>query len=62
GEGSGNFTATNFMADMSSKGVSDGLDSYREAKEAREESNVKEATEAGKAKQANAEARFSAVA
>ena len=62
GEGSGNFTATNFMADMSSKGVSDGLDSYREAKEAREDRAVNEANEAGKEKQANAEAQLSVVA
>jgi len=47
GEGSGNFTATNFMADMSSKGVSNGLDSYRNAKEAREEATENQAKQTG---------------
>ena len=47
GEGSGNFTATNFMADMSSKGVSNGLDSYKNAKEAREEATENQAKQTG---------------
>jgi len=47
GEGSGNFTATNFMADMSSKGVSNGLDNYKDAKEAREEATENQAKKTG---------------
>ncbi|MBT7274359.1 MAG: hypothetical protein HN887_05030 [Campylobacteraceae bacterium] len=55
GEGSGNYSAVNFMSDMSGN-VSDGLDSHKDAKEAREA-----ATENG-VKQANAEAELSALA
>ena len=55
GEGSGNFTAVNFMADMSNNS-SEGLDSYRDAKEARE------AAAENQAQQAGAEAHLSEVA
>jgi len=56
GDGSGNFTAVNFMSEMSSKNVNDGLDSYKDAKEARE------AAVENEAKQAGVEADLSALA
>ncbi len=55
GEGSGNFTAVNFMSDMSNN-ASEGLDSYKDAKEARE------AAANNQAQQAGAEAQLSEVA
>jgi len=55
GEGSGNFTAVNFMSDMSNN-ASEGLDSYKDAKEARE------AAAENQAQQAGAEAQLSEVA
>ncbi len=55
GDGSGNFTAVNFMSDMSNN-ASEGLDSYKDAKEARE------AAAENQAQQAGAEAKLSEVA
>ena len=55
GDGSGNYSAVNFMSDMSNNS-SEGLDSYKDAKEAREESGIEQA------RQAKAEAEFSTLA
>ncbi len=66
GDGSGNFSAVNFMSDMSNN-VGSGLDMYSDAKEARSsagENGEKEANEAigaNGAKQASPESQFSAV-
>ncbi len=46
GEGSGNFSAVDFMSDMSNN-VGEGLDSFKDAKEAREEATKNEAKQAG---------------
>jgi len=55
GDGSGNYSAVNFMSDMSNNS-SEGLDSYKDAKEAREESGIEQA------RQAKTEAQLSEVA
>jgi len=55
GDGSGNFSAANFTSSMS-ENVSEGLDSYKDAKDAREESGIEQA------RQAKAEAEFSTLA
>ena len=55
GDGSGNYSAVNFMSDMSNNS-SEGLDSYKDAKEAREESGLEQA------RQNKAEAQLSEVA
>ncbi len=46
GEGSGNFSAVDFMSDMSNN-VGEGLDSFKDAKEAREAATANEAKQAG---------------
>ncbi|MBC8554903.1 MAG: hypothetical protein H8D23_35270 [Candidatus Brocadiales bacterium] len=61
GDGSGNFSAVDFMSDMSSN-ANNRLDSYSDAKDAREVAGEKEADEASGAKQASPEAQFSTLA
>ena len=46
GDGSGNFSAVNFMSELSNN-VEDGLDSYKDAKEAREAAGENQASAAG---------------